>query len=65
MSLPWNIEELRDTLNRIVELEEQNARYSATAIEDASTIAKLSRVVAEQEREIRVLESDGWDNGSR
>lgn len=41
MSLPYDVEELREVLNRYVELEKENDEFRATAVSDARTISRL------------------------
>ena len=47
MSLPCDIEELRETLNAYVELEEENSELRRRAIEDAQIISSLRRKVSD------------------
>ena len=51
--LPCDMEELRDTLNRYVELEKDNEKYLKQAIKDARTISGLRSRVGKLMDELR------------
>lgn len=57
MSLPCGVEELRETLNRLVELEEDNETYRKDAVEDAKVIYQLRCRIGDLMGEIRELKN--------
>ena len=55
MTLPCGVEELRETLNLLVVLEQENEDYRKEAVKDAKEISGLRRVIERHLNEIRML----------